>query len=72
MPRVIRIAQYLLLAAVVAYAAVVVRDYSRFSDYYPYLAVDDSVANVSYSLATLGPVRLHVQPGAGVYGSAAG
>ena len=42
----------LLLAVVVAYAAMVVRDFSRYINHYPYLAVDDALANVSYSLAT--------------------
>src|SRR5438270_5247101 len=55
MTRTIRIGvECLMLATVVAYAAVVVRDFSHYADHYPYLAVDDGLANVSYSLATEG------------------
>jgi hypothetical protein len=47
-------ANILVLAAVCAVAAGAVRDFSRYVDHYPYLATDDSVANVSYALATEG------------------
>ena len=44
----------LLLAAVVASGALATRDFSRYVDHFPYLAIDDGLANVSYSLATEG------------------
>ena len=54
MTRLIRSGHLLLLAAVVAYAAVVAGDFSRYADHRPYIAVDDGLANVSYALATEG------------------
>ena len=55
MTRLIRIGlEGLLLAGVIAYAALVVRDFSHYADHYPYIAVDDGLANVSYALATEG------------------
>ena len=60
--RTIRIAESLLVVVVIVYAAVVVRDYSRYSGHYPYLAIDDSLANVSYSLATLGRYGFMASP----------
>src|SRR5437763_10477282 len=55
MTRMIKIGvEYLLLAAVVAYAALAVHDFARYSGYYPYLAIDDAIGNVAYSLATEG------------------
>jgi hypothetical protein len=51
----IRLALELLLIAVVVVAAVVaVRDFGKYADHFPYLAVDDALANVSYSIATHG------------------
>ena len=47
-------ADVLLLATVVASGALATRDFSRYVDHYPYLATDDGLANVSYSLATAG------------------
>src|SRR5438445_3878896 len=54
MTRIRRTGEYVLLAAVVAYGGVVVHDFARYCGYYPYLAIDDAIGNVAYSLATQG------------------
>jgi hypothetical protein len=49
-----RACRVILLLALVVVAAVTVRDFARYIDHYPYLAADDALANVSYSLGTEG------------------
>jgi len=43
----------LLVVIAALYAALVVSDFAHYTATYPYLAIDDSLANVSYSLATV-------------------
>ena len=49
-----RACQVVLLLAVAVVAVQVTRDFVRYIDHYPYLAADDALANVSYSLGTEG------------------
>jgi hypothetical protein len=57
-----RALSWCLVAVVVACAAVVVRDFSAYVGAYPYLAADDGLANVSYSLATVDRYGLLTSP----------
>lgn len=49
-----RIACFGLAAAVFAYALLVIHDFYRYVDHAIYVATDDALANISYTLATLG------------------
>jgi hypothetical protein len=43
-----------LVFSVAAVAAVVIHDFARYVNHFPYLAVDDGLANISYALASEG------------------
>lgn len=60
-----RTLNWVLVAAVAATAAVVVRDFAHYADRYPFLAVDDALANVSYALATEGRYGFFASPNQG-------
>jgi hypothetical protein len=57
-----RVCRVLLLATVIAVAAIVTRNFARYADHYPYLAADDALGNVSYSLATEGRYGFQTSP----------
>ncbi len=63
-----RTLNWILLAAVVATAVVVARDFAHYADRYPYLAVDDALANVSYALGTEGRYGFFASPNQGFTG----
>ena len=63
MIRLVRIGlEVMLVVMVCAYAAAVIRDYSRYAAHYPYIATDDGLANVSYALATEGRYGFMTSP----------
>ena len=57
-----RALNWVLVATIAASATVVVRDFAHYADRYPYLAVDDALANVSYGLATEGRYGFFASP----------
>ena len=56
------VAEAVLCVAILSHAAVVTHDFSKYADHYPYLALDDSLANVSYSLANEGRYGFMASP----------
>lgn len=62
MTRAERLSGILLMCVALAVAAVVTRDFARYTDHFPYLAVDDSLGNVAYNVATQGQYGFPASP----------
>jgi hypothetical protein len=57
-----RVAAVAVMCVVVAVAATITRDFARYTDHYPYLALDDALGNVSYNLASRGVYGFPTSP----------